>query len=190
MPVTFLIHTAGVCVCMCVFVCSSDCNCCGMGAVNYWNKPLNHGQGPLWLQNGGQEKRDRGLENCFHHLGPGQIEEEAEKRGRSGRREGPIGGRSLRVWGSIWKATLCLALYCTPCCFNQWQACSQSLEQRRLFFIVSLLPPFFLLHYTLTFLTKSPKSCTPLSSLHRSQEIWPAAAIKESFSMELNASVY
>lgn len=111
-------------------------------------------------------------------------------RGRRGRREGPIGGQSLRVWGSIWKATLCLALYCTPCCFNQWQACSQSLEQRRLFFIVSLLPPFFLLHYTLTFLTKSPKSCTPLSRLHRSQEICPAAAIKESFSMELNASVY
>ena len=33
--------------------------------------------------------------------------------------------------GSIWKATL----YCTPCCFNQWQACSQSLEQQWLFLI-------------------------------------------------------
>lgn len=111
-------------------------------------------------------------------------------RGSSGRREGPIGGQSLRVWGSIWKATLCLALYCTPCCFNQWQACSQSLEQQCLFFNVSLLPPFFLLHYILTFLTKSPKSCTPLSCLRRRQVIRRAAAIKESFSTSLNASIY
>lgn len=109
--------------------------------------------------------------------------------GSSGSRKGPIGGQSLRVWGAIWKATLCLALYCTPCCFNQWQACSQSLEQQCLFFIVCLLPLFFLLHYTLTLLTKSPKSRTALSSLAGSQQIRRAAALK-SMSTKLKASVY
>lgn len=111
------------------------------------------------------------------------------ERGSSGSRKGPIGGQSLRVWGSIWKATLCLALYCTPCCFNQWQACSQSLQQQCLFFIVSLLPLFFLLHYTLTFLTKSPKSLAALYSLRGSQEMRRAAALK-SISTKLKSSVY
>lgn len=91
------------------------------------------------------------------------------ERGNSSRQKGPIGGQSLRVWGSIWKATLCLALYCTPCCFNQWQACSQSLEQQWLFLIVSVLPPLFLLHYTPTLLTKSLKSCAALSGLSGSR---------------------
>lgn len=110
-------------------------------------------------------------------------------RGSRGRRKGPIGGQGLRVRGSIWKATLCRALYCTPCCFNQWQACSQSLEQHCLFFIVSLPPLFFLLRYTLTFLTKPPKSCAALSSPCRSQEKHRATAIK-SISSKLKASVY
>lgn len=91
------------------------------------------------------------------------------ERGNSGRQKGPIGGQSLRVRGSIWKATLCLALYCTPCCFNQWQACSQSLEQKWLFLIVSLLLPLFLLHYTPTLLIKSLKSCAALSGLSGSR---------------------
>ena len=103
-------------------------------------------------------------------LPSGDWEREGKgERGNSGRQKGPIGGQSLRVWGSIWKATLCLALYCTPCCFNQWQACSQSLEQQWLFLIVSLLLPLFLLHYTPTLLTKSLKSCAALSGLSERQ---------------------
>lgn len=126
-----------------------------MGAVNYWSKRLNHGQGPFvaaeWSTAARRERQRAG--KLF--LPSGDWGEE-----RRGRREeiggtaahthtqpcthtGPIGGQTLRVLGSIWKATLCLALYCTPCCFNQWQACSQGLEQRqqRLFLIVSLLLP-------------------------------------------------
>lgn len=91
------------------------------------------------------------------------------KRGNSSGQKGSIGGQSPRVWGSIWKATLCLALYCTPCCFNQWQACSQSLEQKWLFFIVLLLAQRFLLHYTPALLTKSLKSGTALSALSESR---------------------
>lgn len=91
------------------------------------------------------------------------------KRGNSSGQKGSIGGQSLRVWGSIWKATLCLALYCTPCCFNQWQACSQSLEQKWLFFIVLLLAQRFLLHYTPALLTKSLKSGAALSALSKSR---------------------
>lgn len=89
-------------------------------------------------------ERDRGPGNCFFLLffftiwgpkgGAGR-----RKGGNSGRQKGPIGGQSLRVRGSIWKGTLCLALYCTPCCFNQWQACSQGLQQQWLFLVVSLL---------------------------------------------------
>lgn len=122
-------------------------------------------------------ERDRGLENCFYHLGTGgeRRGSRKEKRGNSGRQKGPIGGQSLRVRGSIWKATLCLALYCTPCCFNQWQACSQSLEQKWLFLIVSLLLPLFLLHYTPTLLTKSLKSCAALSGLSGSRRSGCAA---------------
>lgn len=162
---------------MCVCV----CNCCGMDAVNYWSKPLNHGQGPLWLRNGRQRKRaTEGRKIVFAIWGPGLGEGKAgkETEGAAAAWKGPIGGQSLRVWGSIWKATLCRALYCTPCCFNQWQACSQSLEQPRLFFIVSLLPPFFLLHYILTFLSKPPKSRPPLPSLGRRRQKRRAAAIK------------
>lgn len=97
---------------------------------------------------------------------PGREKEKQEgERGNIGRKKASIGGQSLRVWGSIWKATLCLALYCTPCCFNQWQACSQSLEQQRLFLIVSLLLRRFLLHYAPTLFTKSLKSYAALSGL-------------------------
>lgn len=115
-------------------------------------------------------ERDRGLENCFLPSGDRGREKGKQKgdRGNSGRQTGPIGGQTLRVLGSIWKATLCLALYCTPCCFNQWQACSQSLEQQCLFLIVSLLLSLFLLHYTQTLLTKSLKSCAALSGLYGS----------------------
>lgn len=104
--------------------------------------------------------------------------EKGKKKGdreNSGKEKGPIGGQALRVWGSIWKATLCLALYCTPCCFNQWQACSQSLKQQYLFLLVSLVPSLFLLHYTTTLLLKSLKSCTALGGLYRSQEVCCAA---------------
>lgn len=120
------------------------------------------------------EERDRGLGNCFYHLGTeGERRgSRKEKRGNSGRQRGPIGGQSLRVRGSIWKETLCLALYCTPCCFNQWQACSQSLEQQWLFLIVWLLLPLFLLHYTPTLLTKSLKSCAALSGPLWKLEKW------------------
>lgn len=99
--------------------------------------------GKLFLPSG-----DRGIEK-------GRKEE----RGNSSRQKGPIGGQSLRVRGSIWKATLCLALYCTPCCFNQWQACSQSLKLQWLFLIVIALLPLFLLHYAPARLTKSLRSC-------------------------------
>lgn len=139
-----------------------------MGAVNYWSKRLNHGQGPLWLQSGGQQRREtEGWKIVFTIWGPRDREGEAERRkkGNSSRQKGPIGGQSLRVRGSIWKATLCLALYCTPCCFNQWQACSQSLELQWLFLIVILLLPLFLLHYTPARLTKPPKSCAALPGL-------------------------
>lgn len=115
-------------------------------------------------------ERDRGLENCFYHLGTRAERRGKQKgdRGNSGRQKGPIGGQTLRVWRSIWKATLCLALYCTPCCFNQWQACSQSLEQQCLFLIVSLRLPLFLLHYTPALLTKSLQSCAALPGLYGS----------------------
>lgn len=114
---------------------------------------MNHGQGPFvaaeWSTAARRERQRAG--KLF--LPSGDRGEE-----RRGRKEeiggaaahthpcthtGPIGGQTLRVSGSIWKATLCLALYCTPCCFNQWQACSQGLEQQqqRLFLIVSLLLP-------------------------------------------------
>lgn len=137
-----------------------DCSCCGMGAVNYWSKWLNRGQDPLWLQRGCGGERQR----------PGKLFLPSGDRGEAGKEKGrtavdrkaPIGGQSLRVRGSIWKATLCRALYCTPCCFNQWQACSQSLEQQWLPTIVSLLPKLFLLHYAAALLTESLKHSAAL----------------------------
>lgn len=104
----------------------------------------------------------------------GREKGEAERRkgGNSGRQQRPNWWPEPKGPGSIWKATLCLALYCTPCCFNQWQACSQSLEQQRLFLIVSLLLPLLLLHYTATLLTKSLKSCAALSRPLRKPAKW------------------
>lgn len=52
-----------------------------MGAVNYWSKRLNHGQGPLWLQSGGQQQREtEGWKIVFTIWGPGEREGEAERR--------------------------------------------------------------------------------------------------------------
>lgn len=116
---------------------------------------MNHGQGPLWLESGGQQPREtEGWKIVFTIWGPREGEGEAERR----KGERPNWWSEPEGPESIWKATLCLALYCTPCCFNQWQACSQSLEQEWLFLIVSLLLPLFLLHYTPTLPTNSLKS--------------------------------
>lgn len=41
--------------------------------------------------------------------------------------------RGLRPYG----ASASPALYCTPCCFNQWQACSQDNIEQRLLHCVS-----------------------------------------------------
>lgn len=109
-----------------------------LGAVNYWSKRLSRDQDPFCGRREGLRRRETEAWKIVSAIWGPRGSRERRKGGNSGRQKGPIGGQSLRVRGSIWKATLCLALYCTPCCFNQWQACSQSLEQQWLLPIVSL----------------------------------------------------
>lgn len=60
----------------------SDCNCCGMGAVNYWSKRLNPIQGPLWLQNdhGSSRERQRTGKLFLPSGDRGRVKGEAERR--------------------------------------------------------------------------------------------------------------
>ena len=178
-----LIHTVTLltlCVCVCVWERESECvylECSSLVTVIVvvWVLLITGVNGWITARAlcgcrvaGSSRKRQR-AGKLFLPSGDGEKGKQKGERGNSGRQKGPIGGQSLRVLGSIWKATLCLALYCTPCCFNQWQACSQCLEQQWLFLIVSLLLPLFLLHYTPTLLTKSLKSCAALSTLFESR---------------------
>lgn len=139
-----------------------------MGAVNYWSKRLNHSQGPFCgcrTVDGSTQRETEGRENCFHHLGTGTRREEEGERTymHTHTHTGPIGSQTLRVSGSIWKATLCLALYCTPCCFNQWQACSQSLERPSSSLSLSHCYLHFSPHHcTATLSAESPKSRTAI----------------------------
>ncbi len=61
------------------------------------------------------------FELCFTICRIGKRREGS--RGAGGARSQP---RVLRPYG----ASTSPALYCTPCCFNQWQACSQDTENR------------------------------------------------------------
>ena len=62
--------------------------------------------------------------------------------GRGDGTEAPAPEPALGAQGPYGGSTLA-CLYCTPCCFNQWQACSQKGETLRLFHSIRAYFPFF-----------------------------------------------
>lgn len=87
---------------MCAPLDCTDCNCCGIAAVNYWSKRLNCSQGLLWLRRGGQQHRQsEGWKIVSAIWGPRERAGDAARRERGSgtKKRGPNGVQSLRVRG-------------------------------------------------------------------------------------------
>lgn len=65
---------------------------------------------------------------------------------------GGLGASSQPPGPRPYGASISPALYCTPCCFNQWQACSQDTENRGYCAVSGLFSACLFLSYVLKLL--------------------------------------